>query len=113
MIASTDSDAQADGNRALLANEQFSIVQPAYDLILADPGAGPAFRATAALVPAVHPHHAAFRETVPGGDLTNADDRWRWIAGPDGMWETWVALPGAERTRLIVLPLDDLIARRW
>lgn len=113
LIASTDWDAQADGNRALLANEQFSIVQPAYELILADPGAGPTFRATAALVPAVHPHHAAFRETVPGGDLTNADDRWRWIAGPDGMWETWVGLPAAERTRLVALPLEDLVVRRW
>lgn len=113
LIAGVDPDAQADGNRALLANEQFSIVQPFYDRVLADPDAGPVLRATGALVPSVHPHHAAFRETVPGGDLTDADDRWRWIAGPGGMWETWVALPPAERARLIALPIEDLIARRW
>lgn len=113
LISGNDADAQADGNRALLAIEQFSIVQPVYDRILADPEAGPVLRATGSLVPPVHPYHAALRETVPGGDLTNANDRWRWISGPGGMWETWIALPAAERRRLIGLPLEDLIARRW
>ena len=113
LIAGADAGAWADGNRALLANEQFSIVQPFYDRIRADPDGGPVLRATGALVPIVHPHHAAFRETVARGDLTDADDRWRWIAGPGGMWETWVAVSPAERARLIGLPLDDLVARRW
>jgi len=113
LIASDDTDAQADGNRALLANEQFSIVQPAYDLILADPSSGSVLRVTGALVPAVHPYHDDFRASVPGGDLTDADDRWRWIAGSEGMWEPWVALPPSERGRLVGLPLDDIIARRW
>ena len=112
-IASGEADAVAEGNRRLLANEQFSIVQPFYDLIVADPEAGPVFRQLTNSARRVHPYHRDFAQVVPGGDLSDPDQRWAWIDEPGGMWDAWVALPPEERLRLVELPLDDLVAQQW
>jgi hypothetical protein len=101
----------AEGNLLLLMNEQYDLVQPAYDAITSarsDLAFGFSYLATA-----VHHYHRSFLETVPDGDATLAEDRWTWIAGPGGMWETWLAIPQAERDRLVGLDLDDAITRNW
>jgi hypothetical protein len=112
-ITSGEADAVAEGNRDLLANEQFSIVQPFYDLMVADPEAGPVFRRSGGSARCIHPYHRDFAEVVPGGDLSDPDQRWASIDEPGGMWDAWVALPSEERLRLVKLPLDDLVAQRW
>lgn len=102
---------RAEGNLLLLMNEQYDLVQPAYDAITSerpDLAFGFSYLATA-----VHPYHRSFMENVPGGDATLAGDRWTWIAGPGGMWETWIAIPQAERDRLVGLDLNDTITRNW
>ena len=112
-IASGETGTVAEGNRDLLANEQFSIVQPFYDLIVADPEAGPVFRQSTGSARRIHPYHRDFAQVVPGGDLTDPDQRWAWIDEPGGMWDAWVALPAEERLRLVELPHSDLVAQQW
>jgi hypothetical protein len=103
----------ATGNLDLLGIEQYSIIQPFYDQILADPAAGPVLRQTGGSARRIHPYHRNFAEVVPNGDLSDPDQRWSWIAEPGGMWEAWVALPAEERRRLVELPLEDLTAQEW
>jgi hypothetical protein len=109
----------AEGNRDLLENEQFSIIQPIYDQIKAQASLGLASPFTNS----VHPYHRDFTVDLPGGDVTVADDRWNWITLSGGMWEKWAehhgtaALPiemsESERTRLVSLSLDDLMHRNF
>jgi hypothetical protein len=114
-IASGDSDRIANGSRALLENEQFSIIQPLYDSIAASAEAT-VFRRTRAFTNKIHPYHRDFIVRFPTGDVIQADDRWAWITEDDGMWAKWVAMenvaPG-ERTRLVSLSFDDILAQKF
>jgi len=113
-IISGPADAVARGSQMLLANEQFTIIQPLYEAIRSDPRSKSEFSSTRAFTSNVHPYHRDFEESMPGGtDVTLADDRWTWITQPNGMWERWVAIPTDERARLVNLPFDDIIAQRW
>jgi hypothetical protein len=112
-IASGEAAAVVEGNLRLLAIEQFSIVQPFYDRVMADPTAGPVFRQTGGAARRIHPYHRDFAAVVPGGDLADPDQRWAWINEPGGMWDAWAALPPEERLRLVELPLEDLVAQQW
>ncbi|WP_437912530.1 hypothetical protein WME73_36270 [Sorangium sp. So ce302] len=105
----------AAGNQMLLENEQFAIIQPFYDALMRDPDplGGFTVRRTRAFTRNVHPYHRDFLTAFPLGDVLIANDRWAWITEPDGMWQKWVAMPEAERTRLATLPMDDLIHQRW
>lgn len=112
-ISNGSADDIADGNRMLLENEQFTIIQPLYDAIKGDPESLGTFQKTSAFTSNIHPYHRDFITAFPMGDVTVDTDRWAWIAETDGMWEKWVAMPQAERVRLINLSMDDLIAQRW
>jgi hypothetical protein len=112
-IASGDAGQVASGNQMLLSNEQFSIIQPLYDAIKAEPNAAESFAHTRAFTSNIHPYHLDFEEAMQGGDVTNADDRWAWITQPGGMWDKWVIMPAEERQRLVNLSIEDIIAQRW
>ncbi len=114
-IASGDASRIAAGNRALLENEQFTIIQPQYDLVSQSSEAF-IFAHTRAFTRAVHPYHRDFLVRFPQGDVIAADDRWSWITEPDGMWEKWIAMPSIaadERTRLVSLSFSDILNQRF
>jgi hypothetical protein len=83
-IASGDPEKIANGNKALLENEQFTIIQPLYDQIAASSEAL-VFRRTRAFTNKIHPYHRDFLVRFPTGDVINANDRWAWITEDDGM----------------------------
>jgi hypothetical protein len=109
-ITADDPSQVAEGNRMLLANEQWSVIQPHYDAISASDEVG-MFELTRTLVEPVHPYHRSFIESQPQGDVRFAQDRWNWITMPAGMLEHWAAAGEAERTRLATLPFDALLRR--
>jgi hypothetical protein len=82
-----------NGNRMLLENEQFTVIQPQYDRILASPEAG-VFRLTKSFTNSIHPYHRDFLLAFPTGDVLVAANRWAWITENGGMWAKW-----AERRR--------------
>ncbi len=112
-IASSDSDQIASGNQRLLSNEQFTIIQPLYDAIKAEPSAAADFSHTRAFTGNIHPYHFDFETVMQTGDVTVADDRWAWITQPGEMWDKWVTMPAEERHRLVNLSIEDIIAQRW
>ncbi len=117
-IASGDSARIANGNLALLENEQFTIVQPYYDAIRTsnEPGVLGTFRYTSAFTNKIHPYHRDFIIVLPQGDVTVFNDRWAWITETDGMWAKWVIMPSVapqERTRLVTLLFSDIINQFW
>jgi len=114
-IASGANDRVIAGNKALLENEQFTIIQPLYDAIAASSEAI-VFRRTRAFTNKIHPYHRDFLVRFPTGDVIVADDRWAWITEDDGMWAKWAIMedvaPG-ERTRLVSLTFSDILAQRF
>ncbi|MBE9036439.1 hypothetical protein [aff. Roholtiella sp. LEGE 12411] len=117
-IASNTTTEVAEGNRMLLENEQFTIIQPLYDRIKqASEWFTPLlFAKTSAFTLNVHPYHLPFAESFPttrSADVTVANDRWEWITKQDGMWDKWIRIPADERSRLVDLSMDDLLTRRW
>ena len=114
-IASGDTERIANGNKALLENEQFTIIQPLYDQIAASSEAL-VFRHTRAFTNKIHPYHRDFLVRFPTGDVINGDDRWAWITEDDGMWAKWTMMPGVapdERTRLVSLSFSDILGQRF
>lgn len=114
-IASGDSDRIASGNRALLENEQFSIIQPLYDDIAASREAL-IFDRTRAFTSKIHPYHRDFLVRFPTGDVITAKDRWDWITEEDGMWAKWETMGSIapkERTRLVSLTFSDILNQRF
>ena len=114
-IASGDSGQVADGNRALLENEQFSIIQPLYDKIAASSEAS-LFSHTRAFTDKIHPYHRDFLVSFPTSDVIIAQDRWAWITEDGGMYAKWVLMPSVsstERTRLVSLSFDDLLRQNF
>lgn len=110
-MATGDSQSIIDGNRMVLENEQFSIVQPIYDVIVANMAIGEAvlFDKTSAFARVVHPYHRPFLIDLPLGDIRVANDRWRWINLSDGMLEKWVSIPRTERERLVGVSMSDAL----
>jgi hypothetical protein len=93
----------AAGNLDLLANEQWSLVEPQYAFFRTFKFAG----LPRCFTEAIHPYHRAFLIEEPTGDVLVAADRWDWITRPQGMWEQWVACGSAERSRLVALDLSQ------
>jgi|SRR5215813_1240066 len=125
-ILNFKNDDLIEGNRALLENEQWTIIQPRYDTINASTE-GIIFRRTRAFTSNIHPYHKDF-STSPGfqaKDVIVAQDRWDWITdSPHGMWAKWAEfhpewgpvqrMPDSERLRLVQLDLvSELIPQRW
>ena len=114
-INSGEPERIAKGNRALLENEQWSIIQPLYDVI-SESGEAAVFCHTSAFTGKIHPYHRDFLVRYPQGDITTAQDRWNWISEDDGMWAKWVLMPSIapeERTRLVSLSFDDILRQRF
>jgi hypothetical protein len=101
------------GNKMLLKNEQQSTIQPHYDVIKKDPYSARYFWFTRFVMRQIHPHHHRFIFSQPFGDVTKITDRWKWIDGSSGMWQTWCNLPQAERDRLVALDNDAVIHHHW
>jgi hypothetical protein len=114
-IASGDAERIANGNEALLENEQFTIIQPMYDQIAASSVAW-IFSHTRAFTSKIHPYHRDFLVRFPTGDVINFNDRWAWITEDDGMWAKWKIMPSVssdERTRLVSLSFSDILNQRF
>ena len=107
-ITSGDPNRVANGNLALLINEQQSVVQPGYDY-LKDELAITADRMSA-FTNEVHPYHRAFLIDVPQGNILDFDSRWGWITQANyGMFGNWNQAGEDERTRLVSLPFDQIL----
>ena len=111
----------AEGNKALLEIEQYSIIQPLYDRLRNSNEYG-MFRLARTATANVHPYHRDFilaSPTIIPWDITVFNDRWAWITEPGGMWEKWaegyrgptVGVSSAERSRLVNLPFDKIVRR--
>jgi hypothetical protein len=103
-IVSGDPDQIASGNRDLLENEQWSIVQSQYDFVKTIFGSG----LPTPFTNEIHPYHRAFIVEEPGGNVLEAPSRWDWITHAQGMWDQWVAAGVDERSRLLTLPFDQI-----
>ena len=126
-ILSRDEERVAIGNKMLLWNEQFTIIQPLYDQIMGSPeGMGffyAPMRSVKAFTNSIHPYHRDFLLSLPTGDIVKAADRWSWITETGGMWEKWgekrgvpaapIAMSRTERTRLVSLSMDKIIKREF
>jgi hypothetical protein len=99
-LVSADPNQVSDGNLDLLANEQWSVIQPHYDFYHS--GLPTPF------TNAVHPYHRDFITEEPQGNVLVAQDRWDWITKHDGMWDHWVAAGSDERSRLVQLEFDRI-----
>ncbi len=105
-----------NGNLALLENEQASIIQPIYDGLLNNTN-NALFQNPSPFINQIHPYHHDFLISKPQGSILNFTDRWDWIlngkGNGDGMWQKWVAIPAAERSRLTSLDMDKIINHNW
>ena len=112
-IVSGIAEAVAEGNKMLLENEQFSIIQPYYNQLRRNIDSAWFARHIRAFTGNIHPYHRDFLTAFPLGDVTLYADRWQWITETDGMWEKWIIMPPEERERLVSLSMDELIQHRW
>ncbi len=123
-VLSADPLRVATGNRLLLENEQFSIIQPLYDAVVANNnGLLSPMRSLKGFTNSIHPYHRDFLLSLPSGDIVNPADRWSWITETGGMYEKWaekrgvpalpVAMSPQVRERLVKLSIDDLIRRNF
>jgi hypothetical protein len=121
-ILSGDPTRIATGNKLLLENEQFSIIQPLYDEVVAKGGGlGNPMRSLKSFTNSIHPYHRDFLLSLPSGDIVNAANRWSWITETGGMYEKWaetrgvsalpIAMSPIVRERLVKRSMDDLIRR--
>lgn len=97
-----DQDRINKGNASLLKREQRVILERGYLELarLQDKGLDQGM-AKNSISPI--PGGKDFLDVVPGGDLTNFDDRWRWIE--TDMLPKWLAFSPAERVTLVQQPL--------
>ncbi|MDQ6664960.1 MAG: hypothetical protein M3Z23_11255 [Acidobacteriota bacterium] len=116
-IISNNLDSIASGNKALLQNEQFNLVQPFYDKMIKD---GSVFRDASPFTSRIHPYHRDFIESKPGGNVLTRDDRWAWITEPGGMYAKWaesisptIRMTTVVRQHLVETPLDVSIRHQW
>jgi hypothetical protein len=119
-------EAVSRANLMFLHNEQWRIIQPFYDRILADPFMRAETGLTSAVTNNIHPYHSPFLQHHPGGNIFHPQHRWGWIVVPGstdaddamshpsaGMWAGWVNIPEFERARLVNLSLDEMHGHRW
>ena len=112
-IDSNDFNSIVKGNRMLLKNEQYSIIQPQYELLMMD-GDLSFWENPSPFTGNIHPYHRDFLCDTDG-DILNFNKRWAWISDESGlrMFEKWAKIPDYERTRLVSLSMHDLIFRNW
>lgn len=110
-IDSGDNKRIWQGNKTLLHREQFDILDSSYKAIRNRPLGGLDERFMSRVAQSPIPGGKPFTEVVPGGDITNFVDRWKWI--DKDMLPAYQQLTPADRTTLINEPLDDLAARKF
>jgi hypothetical protein len=110
-IDSGDPTRIVQGNRMLLANEQWTIIQPHYDYLMASLDRLNEFKLlrAGAFAENIHPYHRAFLLAFPQGVILEGADRWAWITEAGGMMEKWAAMGPDERNRLVAIDIDRLI----
>jgi hypothetical protein len=113
LVATNAPEKVAQGNKMLLENEQHNTIQPHYEDIKRDAYSARRFWFTRFAMRNIHPYHLRFIWQQPFGDVTVFADRWAWIDGERGMWQTWCALSVAERNRLVALDTAAIIKHRW
>ena len=115
----------ATGNKMLLENEQFTIIQPRYNEIInsSEGGFGGPMRALRSFTNSIHPYHRDFLLSLPTGQIVDPNDRWSWITETGGMWEKWaeqrgvpaapIAMSKTVRGALVSLDMEKIIKRQW
>ncbi|HET8644334.1 MAG TPA: hypothetical protein VFO85_02520 [Vicinamibacteria bacterium] len=110
-IASGDPGAQWEGNKTLLMREQSEILPPDYERIRDLWGGGTIAENISENTVSPIPGGAPFQKLHPHGDVTDFEDRWKWIE--DQMLPEYKAL-GDDYTRTLVnQPLDQLARREF
>jgi hypothetical protein len=105
-IASGDEARVWRGNKALLRQEQFDVLDPSYKEIRGGLFGGPTSGVISKMSRSPIPGGKPFSEVVPGGDVTDFNDRWKWIE--DDMLPKYQQLTPAECSTLVNQPLEDL-----
>ncbi|GAA5521935.1 DUF4157 domain-containing protein [Aliifodinibius salicampi] len=108
-IASGESGRVSEGNQALLRREQEEILPPYYDEIQDIPDMDILPQAMSLLSQSPIPSGRSFDEVVEDGDITEFEDRWRWIT--EDMLPKYENLPEEYRSRLVDTPLEQLAER--
>jgi hypothetical protein len=105
-ILSRDPARVATGNKMLLENEQFTIIQPFYNQLVGstEGGLGGPMRSLKAFTNSIHPYHRDFLISFPHRDIVDKDDRWSWITETGGMWEKWAEKRGGSAAPIVMKP---------
>jgi hypothetical protein len=122
-ILSGDEARIATGNKMLLENEQFTIIQPLYNQIAGTYEGLGDMLCVRAFTSRIHPYHRDFLISLQTKDVIKEEDRWAWITETGGMWEKWaekrgvpawpIAMSKRVRTNLVTLKMQVLIDRKW
>jgi hypothetical protein len=110
-IATGDANAQWDGNKALLMREQSEVLPPGYEEIRDLWGGGTIAENISENTASPIPGGAPFQKLYPDGDVTQFEERWRWIE--DHMLPEYRALGGEYTKALVEQPLDQLARREF
>jgi uncharacterized protein DUF2515 len=110
-IDSGDASRINAGNMKLLRREQFDILQGYYKMIqdIPDNNMIPETMSEEAQSPI--PGGQPFAKVVKDGDITNFDDRWKWLQ--KDMIPAFEKLDPATLERLVNLPLEELAKRKF
>jgi hypothetical protein len=97
-----------DGNLQLAHREQFTILQPDYDILN---GMGGITNVISILAQNPVPTGTNFTAVVPGGNLCVFNDRWNWITNSaGGIWPNWVATDPTTQSGWVNIPLKTRAA---
>jgi hypothetical protein len=98
-----------DGNLQLAHREQFTILQPDYDILN---GMGSIItNSMKILAQNPVPTGTNFLTVVPGGNLCAFPDRWNWITNSTGgIWPSWVATDPTTQSGWVNIPLKTRAA---
>lgn len=113
MILSDDAEWVSKANQLLLENEQFNTIQHRYEIIRKDACSKKYLWFTKFVMRNIHPYHKRFFFDLPFKDVTIFKYRWQWISHENGMWNTWSRLSRQERSRLVALDNEAVIAHHW
>jgi hypothetical protein len=113
MMLSEDAALVSKANQMLLENEQFNTIQHRYEIIRKDAYSKKYLWFTRFVMRNIHPYHIRFFFDLPFKDVTVFQHRWQWISHEKGMWNTWSGLQEKERSRLVALDDEKVIAHRW
>jgi hypothetical protein len=91
-----------NGNEQLAYHEQFTILQPDYN-VLSSMGALTHFLTIFANNPV--PTGTNFTTVVPGGNICVFNDRWKWVTNSAGIWPPWITASPTTQSAWANIPL--------